>query len=163
VNEKSDGLFELIESKTFFSATATTCSHRRNFPGIENQTAFMRLVLLIALVLVSAASAPAVAASYVYCDNGLRCFKAPCPSSNALNLATGTVAKGVSIDTERLPAKDRTGDLPNDLYAGKLVLKGFVEKRSVTYTGKKYRLPYLVATRVERTATPAESRRCRGR
>jgi hypothetical protein len=121
----------------------------------------MRLVLLVALVLVSAASA--AEASYVYCDNGLRCFKAPCPSSNALNLATGRVAKGVSIDMKRLPAGDRTDDLPNGLYAGKLVLKGFIETRTVTYTGKKYRLPYLVATRVERAATPVESRRCRGR
>jgi hypothetical protein len=123
----------------------------------------MKLVLPVTLVLVSAASASAGEASYVYCDNGLRCFRAPCPSSNALDLATGKVAKGVSIDTEKLPSKDRTDELPNDLYAGKLVLKGFIETRSVTHTGKTYLLPYLVATGVERAATPAESRRCRGR
>ena len=58
----------------------------------------MRLVLLVALVLVSGASVPAVAASYVYCDNGLRCFKAPCPSSNALNLATARL-HSLSKDT----------------------------------------------------------------
>ena len=137
--------------------------HRRNFPGIENQTGVMKPVLLVAVVLVSATPASAAAASYVYCDNGLRCFKAPCPSSNVLDLATGLVTKGASIDTGRLPAKDRTESLPDDLYAGKLVLRGFVERRSVTYTGKKYRLPYLVATRVVRAASPAESRRCRGR
>ena len=41
--------------------------------------------------------------SYVYCDNGLRCFKAPCPSNSALDLATGKIIKGVSIDIDGLP------------------------------------------------------------
>lgn len=125
-----------------------------------------RLTLLPLLAgLASACVSPASGAqgSYVYCDNGLRCIKAPCPSNNALDLATGTVAKGVTIDTGRLPAGDSTSDLPNDLYAGKLVLRGFIETRTVTHTRKTYRLPYLVATAIERKATPAERRRCTAR
>lgn len=122
-----------------------------------------RFIPLFACLPAFAAPASGADGSYVFCDNGLRCFMAPCPSNNTLDVATGALVKGVSVDTSRLPAKERTDDLPDDLYAGKLVLKGFIEKRSVTYTGKKYRLPYLVATRVERAATAAESRRCRGR
>jgi hypothetical protein len=155
---------ELLELKCFFLDRAQICPHallvRRKFPEIGNQTGVMKLFLLAPLVFMPTASAVAGEASYVYCDNGLRCVKAPCPSNNALDLAAGAVMKGVSIDTERLPGKDRTEDLRDKLYAGTLVLKGFIERRTVTYTGKDYSLPYLVATSVERAATPAESARC---
>jgi hypothetical protein len=123
----------------------------------------MKPFLLALLVFMPTASAVSGEASYVYCDNGLRCVMAPCPSNNALDLAAGAVMKGVSIDTERLPGKDRTEDLTNDLYAGKLVLRGSIEERTVKHTGKVYRLPYLVATGVERAATPDESARCKAR
>jgi hypothetical protein len=132
---------------------------RRKFPEIENDIGTMRSVLFAILVLVSVAGE----ASYVYCDNGLRCVMAPCPSNNALDLSTGAVMRGVSIDTEKLPAKNRTADLPNDLHAGKLVLRGFIEERTVNHTGKAYRLPYLVATAVERAATSSETARCKAR
>jgi hypothetical protein len=123
----------------------------------------MKPVVPAVLVLVSAVSASAGEGSYVFCDNGLRCVMAPCPSSNALALATGTVTRGVSIDTERLSQKDRTDDLPDDLYSGRLVLKGFIEERAVKHAGKAYRLPYLVATAVEREATSGETARCKAR
>ncbi|QDC00943.1 hypothetical protein [Mesorhizobium sp. 8] len=108
----------------------------------------------------AAGSAYAVPGLYVYCDNGLRCVKAPCRSNNALDLKTGAIIKGVSIDTKRLPEKDRAADL---LYAGKLVLRGSIERRTVTYTGKAHELPYLVVTAIERKATMGESARCKAR
>ncbi len=135
----------------------------RKFPEIGNESDFMKSALFAILVLVPAAPAVAGEASYVYCDNGLRCVMAPCPSNNAFDLSTGAVIRGVSIDTEKLPAKDRTTDLPNDLYAGRLVVRGFIEERTVNHTGKAYRLPYLVVTAVERAATSSETARCKAR
>ncbi|MBN9219199.1 MAG: hypothetical protein J0I79_14705 [Mesorhizobium sp.] len=99
--------------------------------------------------------------SYVYCDNGLRCFKAPCPSNSALDLATGKVIKGVSIDTSRLPPKDRAMTEASDvLYAGKIVVRGSIEHRVQTITGKDYRLTWLVATSIQRTARNSERKHC---
>ena len=119
------------------------------------------LKLLAAVpVFLAAGSAYAAPGLYVYCNNGLRCVKAPCPSNNALDLKTGAIIKGVSIDTKRLPEKDRPADL---LYAGRLVLRGSVERRTVSYTGKTYELPYLVATAIERKATAGETARCKAR
>jgi hypothetical protein len=125
----------------------------------------LKLVPLLALNLsfILGAVADAAEGRYVFCDNGLRCVKAPCPSSNALDLDTGALVKGVSIDTTRLPEKDKGADLPDRLFAGKLVLRGFIERRTITYTGKEYDLPYLVATAVERAATEAERARCSAR
>jgi hypothetical protein len=124
----------------------------------------MTLKLLAAVpLLLAAGSAYAAPGSYVYCDNGLRCVKAPCPSNNALDLKTGAIIKGVSIDTKRLSEKDRPADLSDLLYAGKLVLRGSIERRTVTYTGEAYELPYLIATSVARKATVAERARCQAR
>jgi len=114
-------------------------------------------------LLLAAAQAQAAGSSYVFCDNGLRCVKAPCPSSNALDLGTGAVVRGASIDTGRLPRKDRTPDAVDRLHVGRLVVRGFVEMRTRTYTGRSYDLPYLVATTVERAATAAEGARCTAR
>ncbi|MCA0048474.1 hypothetical protein LB577_16235 [Mesorhizobium sp. B283B1A] len=107
---------------------------------------------------------PALAAgesSYVYCDNGLRCFKAPCPSNSALDLATGTIIKGVSIDTSGLPQADKAiTDQSDMLYSGKIVVRGSIEHRTQTITGKDYSLPWLVATRIVRTAKDSERKHC---
>ena len=107
---------------------------------------------------------PAVAAaesSYVYCDNGLRCFKAPCPSNSALDLATGTIIKGVSIDTSGLPQADKAiTDQSDALYSGEIVVRGSIEHRTQTITGKDYSLPWLVATRIVRTARDSERKHC---
>jgi hypothetical protein len=119
----------------------------------------MRLYPIVFVACCAAlASTPAPAgaeARYVFCDNGLRCIKAPCPSNNALDLATGTVMRGVSLDPARLP-----GGSAERVRGGKLVVRGFIQRRTVTYTGKEYELPFLVATAAERASTPAERARC---
>ncbi|UVK50527.1 hypothetical protein DBIPINDM_003700 [Mesorhizobium sp. AR02] len=123
----------------------------------------LRLELLVAAAS-SICTMPAFAAaesSYVYCDNGLRCFKAPCPSNSALDLATGMIIKGVSIDTSGLPQADKAiVDQSDVLYSGKIVVRGSIEQRAQTITGKDYSLPWLVATRIVRTAKDSERKHC---
>jgi len=122
-----------------------------------------RRFALLGLVAASICTMPALAAaesSYVYCDNGLRCFKAPCPSNSALDLTTGKIVKGVSIDTDGLPQEDKALDLSDKLYAGKIVVRGSIENRKQTITGKEYTLPWLVATRVVRAAKDGERKHC---
>lgn len=122
-----------------------------------------RLAFLIAAAS-SICTLPAFAAaesSYVYCDNGLRCFKAPCPSNSALDLTTGTIIKGVSIDISGLPQADKAiTDQSDVLYAGKIVVRGSIEQRTQTITGKDYGLSWLVATRIVRTARDSERKHC---
>ncbi|AZO52878.1 MAG: hypothetical protein EOS78_05770 [Mesorhizobium sp.] len=123
----------------------------------------LRLAVLI-VAISSICTLPAFAApesSYVYCDNGLRCFKAPCPSNSALDLASGTIIKGVSIDTSGLPQADKAiTDQSDVLYGGKIVVRGSIEQRTQTITGKDYSLPWLVATRIVRTAKDSERKHC---
>ncbi|WP_095199594.1 hypothetical protein [Mesorhizobium carmichaelinearum] len=123
----------------------------------------LRLALLVAAAS-SICTMPAFAAaesSYVYCDNGLRCFKAPCPSNSALDLATGAIIKGVSIDTSGLPQADKAiVDQSGVLYSGEIVVRGSIEQRAQTITGKDYSLPWLVATRIVRTAKDSERKHC---
>ncbi|MER8572721.1 hypothetical protein NKH19_14340 [Mesorhizobium sp. M1338] len=117
--------------------------------------------LVVASSLCTLSSLAATESSYVYCDNGLRCFKAPCPSSSALDLGTGTIIKGVSIDPSGLPQADKAiTDLSDALYAGKIVVRGSIEHRTQTITGKEYNLPWLVATRIVRTAKDSERKHC---
>ena len=119
---------------------------------------------LLFVATASTAVLPSLAAaesSYVYCDNGLRCFKAPCPSNSALDLATGTIIKGVSIDSSGLPQADKAiTDLSDALYAGKIVVRGSIEHRTQTITGKDYSLPWLVATGIVRPAKESERKHC---
>jgi hypothetical protein len=91
---------------------------------------------------------------------GLRCVVAPCPSTSALDLATGMVVKGVWIDIDGLPQQDRAPDLSDKLYTGKLVVTGAIEKRPQSFNGKQYSLPTLVATGIERTAKDSERKHC---
>jgi hypothetical protein len=102
----------------------------------------------------------AAESSYVYCDNGLRCVMAPCPSNSALDLATGKIIKGVSIDIDGLPQQDKALDLSDKLYAGKIVVVGSIEDRSQTLNGKQYTLPWLVATSIERASRESERGHC---
>ena len=126
----------------------------------------LRLAFLIAAAS-SICTLPAFAAaesSYVYCDNGLRCFKAPCPSNSALDLATGKIIKGVSIDASGLPQADKAiTDQSDVLYSGRIVVRGSIEQRTQTITGKDYSLPWLVATRIVRTAQDSERKHCSSR
>ncbi|MFD2054382.1 hypothetical protein ACFSQT_15165 [Mesorhizobium calcicola] len=120
--------------------------------------------VLLSLATASTSLVPSLAAaesSYVYCDNGLRCLKAPCPSNSALDLATGTIIKGVSIDSSGLPQADKAlTDLSDALYAGKLVVRGSIEHRTQTIAGKDYSLPWLVATGIVRAARDSERKHC---
>jgi hypothetical protein len=102
----------------------------------------------------------AAESSYVYCDNGLRCVMAPCPSNSALDLATGKIIKGVSIDIDRLPQENKALDLSDKLYAGKVVVVGSIENRTQTLNGKPYTLPWLVATGIERASRDSERGHC---
>ncbi|PDQ17869.1 hypothetical protein CN311_27835 [Mesorhizobium sanjuanii] len=123
----------------------------------------LRLALLTVAACLTCAL-PALAAaksSYVYCDNGLRCVMAPCPSNSALDLATGKVVKGVSIDIDRLPQEDKA--LSDRLYAGKLVIVGSIETRTRTFNGRQHTLPWLVATGIERAARDSERGHCSSR
>jgi hypothetical protein len=101
-------------------------------------------------------SLAAAESSYVYCDNGLRCVMAPCPSNSALDLATGKIIKGVSIDIDELPQEDKA----RDLYAGKVVVVGSIENRTQTLNSKQYTLPWLVATGIERASRDSERNHC---
>ncbi|WP_292068489.1 hypothetical protein [Mesorhizobium sp.] len=120
--------------------------------------------LLIAGFCLSAAEArTAGQGSYVPCDNGLRCVMAPCPSNSALDLASGTIIKGVSIDIDGLPQQDKALDLADKLYAGKVVVAGTIEIRPHIFNGKRYSLPTLVATGIERAAKDSERGHCSSR
>lgn len=117
--------------------------------------------LLIAALCLSAAEAGAGGqGSYVPCDNGLRCVMAPCPSNGALDLASGKIIKGVSIDIGGLPQQDKALDLQDKLYAGKVVVTGTIENRPHSFNGKQYSLPTLVATGIERAAKDNERGHC---
>ena len=120
-----------------------------------------RLALLAtaaALIAVLPSLAVAESSSYVYCSNGIACVMAPCPSGDALDLATGTIIRGVVIDTTRLPPLDRAAvDFPDKLRAGKIVVRGSIQRRK-----EEHDLPWLVATSVERAAKDDERKHCSG-
>ncbi|WP_245442027.1 DUF6748 domain-containing protein [Mesorhizobium hawassense] len=121
-------------------------------------------VVLIAICCLSAAATRADAqGSFVPCDNGLRCVVAPCPSTSALDLASGKVIKGVSVDIDGLPQQDKALDLAEKLYAGNLVVAGIIENRPHTFNGKQYSLPTLVATGIERVSRESERGHCSAR
>lgn len=123
-----------------------------------------RVPALATLLCLAGFPAAADEGGYVYCDNGLRCFTTPCASNSALDLATGRVFKGVSIDVDGLPADDRNApDLADALYAGRIVVRATIEMRHKTFHGKDYVLPYLVADRIERRSRRSERRHCSSR
>ena len=121
----------------------------------------LRLTLL-AIAASSIAALPSLAladSSYVYCANGIVCMMAPCPSGNALDLTTGKIIKGVSLNTTELPPLDRSApDLTDKLHAGKLVVRGSIQHR-----GEANDPPMLVATNIERASRKTERKRCAAR
>jgi hypothetical protein len=89
----------------------------------------MRLKSAAAVLLLLASPLAAAEGRYIVCDNGLRCFKAPCPSSTVRDLATGQGVKGIYPDISRLPDADQQRIRETDaLYFGRLVLTGRVER-----------------------------------
>ncbi|TGQ45970.1 MULTISPECIES: hypothetical protein [unclassified Mesorhizobium] len=119
-----------------------------------------KILLAISVCTVAAQALAGGQDSYVFCDNGLRCVTAPCPSNSALDLATGELIKGVSIDIEGLTQEDKALDLSDKLYAGKVVVVGSIENRTQTFNGKQHTLPWLVATAIERAARDGERGHC---
>lgn len=112
------------------------------------------------------ATLPAAAAqkSYVVCDNGLRCFVAPCPSTSALEILTGTLRKGIWADTSGLSrAERREIEESSALYHGSRVVRGRIKQRTKTFMGKPRTLPYLVISGIERRSTAREQKLCRQR
>ena len=122
---------------------------------------------LLFVATASTAVVPSLAtaeSSYVYCDNGLRCFKAPCPSNSALDLATGTIIKGVSIDTSGLPQADKARpDLSDLLFYGSIVIRGRIESRPDKATDGIQIQKVIVAKAIERPATMKERNHCSSR
>ncbi len=120
----------------------------------------MRLGFLLFVLLVS----PVAAAEnlYVVCENGLRCVRAPCPSSTMRNLETGEEFRGVAPDIAPLSDADQQRIRDADaLYYGSLVLSGHTESREQGIAGKRQSLPVLVITGIARESTAAERRHCR--
>ncbi|RTM00798.1 MAG: hypothetical protein EKK31_22345 [Hyphomicrobiales bacterium] len=102
--------------------------------------------------------------SYVYCDNGLRCIKAPCPSNSALDLATGKIIKGVSIDTSELPQADRErSHLSDMLHYGSIVVRGRIESRPEALTSDEYVPKTIVVETIERETMMKERQHCSSR
>lgn len=123
-----------------------------------------RLSLLAASLCATAVQALADGQDgYVFCDNGLRCIAAPCPSNSALELATGEIIRGVVIDIDGLPQEDKALDLQDKLYAGTIVIAGSIETRTQTFNGKRQIVRTLVATGIERAARASERRHCSSR
>lgn len=114
---------------------------------------------LLAIVTSSITALPSIAladSSYVYCTNGIVCMMAPCPSGNALDLTTGKIIKGVSLNTTPLPLQDRVSpDVSENLVTGKIVVRGSIQQR-----GDKHDPPMLVVTSIERAAKDSERKHC---
>jgi hypothetical protein len=123
----------------------------------------MRLRALVVVAFPLFASPLAAAEGrYVVCDNGLRCVKAPCPSSTARNVDSGEEFRGVSPDIGGLAEVDQQRIRETDaLYYGRLVLRGHVEGRDHEIAGRRQALPILVITGIEGEATADERRHCR--
>lgn len=114
------------------------------------------LVLAVSSIVASPSLAAAESSDYVYCSNGIVCVRAPCPSGNALDLATGKIIKGVALNTTELPPLDRSAaDLSDKLYAGKLVVRGSIQHR-----GEPNDPRMLVVTNIERASKTGERKRC---
>ena len=119
------------------------------------------LTCLATLPLMASAVLADEKSSYVVCDNGLRCVRAPCPSASARDLADDRVLKGLYPDLGALSEAERARIRETDaLYYGRLVLRGHIETRQTDVSGRRYALSHLVVTGIERDATAAERRHC---
>lgn len=119
-------------------------------------------MLRIATALLVAAASPVLAEPYVVCDNGLRCVMPPCPSSNALDLTTGKVARITGIDTDRLSPRERDRIFDADgIYHGSLVLDGMIQSRRVKSGSATRPATVLVVRGIERRSGWNERRMCR--
>lgn len=117
---------------------------------------------LLAAALAATFATPAAAGSYVVCDNGLRCIMAPCPSTNAYDVKTKRLHKGVEVDISRMSAADRSKvERSNGLYEGTLVVSGKIASRKVKGPAGTKSVPFIVAGGIERKSGWGERRACR--
>lgn len=97
---------------------------------------------------------------FVTCDNGLRCFRPPCPARDSVLLPSGRRLARTAPDLSRLGEAQHkelvlgNTDHGSALYAGTMVLAGTLEQGPPTR---------LVASRIVRSATKAETQLCRRR
>ena len=100
-------------------------------------------------------AAPGLAETqFVTCDNGVRCIKAPCPSRDTVEIASGKRYAGVAVDVSGLSDFDKARkDLDKGLYAATLVLAGSV-------VGNPPENGQIEIKRVVRASTAREIRLC---
>ncbi|MDD2868184.1 DUF6748 domain-containing protein [Neomegalonema sp.] len=120
---------------------------------------------LLGLALASPAAALSVLprqSSWVACHNGLLCVRAPCPSTNALNLETGEVQTIHRADLSRLSPADQAAALEeNALWSGTRVVEGEILTREVSFGGRAEPEVSLVVSALGRAAAEAESAACK--
>lgn len=124
-------------------------------------SAAARIALLVAAL--SAGASAARADPFVVCDNGLRCVRAPCPSTNALDLGSGSALKVSGVELAQLEPREREkATRERAARDGSLVFEGAVVDTIADDAGKARHVPIFVASRILRAATAAERKRCRG-
>jgi hypothetical protein len=112
---------------------------------------------LAAMLLASGAEAQSDERLYVYCDNGTRCIRAPCPSRSARDVQTGETLRGIHLDLGGLAEAERKrSDLHDALYHGTLVLGG----RKTTAQVDGSQVSALAISRIIRPSTKAERSHC---
>lgn len=135
-----------------------------NCPNLGARRAQVRTMarLLLSVALATILATPAAAGSYVACDNGLRCFAAPCPSTNAYDVKTKKARQVVQVDTARMTVADRQAlEHSNGLYEGTFVVSGRIVNRKARGPAGSRSQAVLVADGVERKSTWSERRACR--
>jgi hypothetical protein len=114
--------------------------------------------VFMAVLLISAANAQSGERDYVYCDNGIRCVRAPCPSRSARDVQTGETLRGIRLDLSNLPEQERKrSDLQDALYHGTLVLSGHKTTMQIPEGGT---VPAISVSRIARTSTKEERAHC---
>jgi hypothetical protein len=105
----------------------------------------------MALLSAQIAHAQGAERSYIPCDNGIRCVRAPCEHTSAREIGTRTVTRLYRVDISRLSPEDRAREnLGPDLYNGRLVVRGRIDTATRT----------LIASRVERRSRLEERAHC---
>lgn len=114
----------------------------------------MRIITTLALFFLL--SLPGQAETlFVTCDNGIRCFRAPCPARDVLLLPSNRRLPGTGASLEQLTTAERKRVVDvSGAYYGTIVFAGEVDES---------RKPPVIARRIVREATKAEAALCRRR
>jgi hypothetical protein len=113
---------------------------------------------LLAVLASFATKAQSHAHEYVYCDNGIRCVRAPCPSRSAKDLQTGETLRGINLDLSTLTDEERKrSDLQDALYHGTLVLGG---QKIFRPAADGRTVDILLVQRIVRASTKPERSHC---